>query len=609
MCAHKSIKVAVLRARHDLSEPYLPERACIEMIMTNTRRTSVLNYWEAVTHDHLDFVGSALFPWVDIAIGTDDVSRGTQCTRALAATAALPGAILDGFDMFMVLSWPGQISMPNPLAGQPDQPDKIVVADLDGGAGPTLRGKPACALPVMTSNHTFMCHELGHLLGFRHSYGVLNNGIDWDGMAPFTEGEVYGDPYDIMSSATFGTRQLDPTLSRYRGSPTFIGPRIAEWHNPNAFSMGPPPAQAHLHLWDAAALGTHIAHRPVPAAGQTIRCTLTAAGRRGGVQLIAVHPGGEDPSGRGRCYVEYRQKGGWDAGLDVAGNDLARQAVVVHTLADTAESVRCWYRGRILVPLELDSDLMVAGTPLSVRVESADVAAGTVEIAISTGANRGIELYQRGGDEVITVLNPQSMSTPCGDPITYGTHITQSLYHYQPVSYGFGGTGAPDAAPLRATWTVGGVQAMGANGTLEAPTPEGTFTVTYAIDPITAELSLSSRGGEKYRAEVIVTMTEADGTGATTATTVFAPLGYYDGHGPGDSQKISRCMAKYAKSARLHLRDYLIPPGPNPLLRDRVDRINQERMPNVITRAAVRNVGAARALAALTAMRYGVRNR
>ena len=580
------------------------------MMLTNAHRTAVLNYWEDVTDGHLDFVDSALFPWVDIDISADDVSRETQCARAFDATQALPGAILDGFDVFVVLSWPGQLTLPNPLAGKPGQPATIL-ADFDGGAGPVVQDKPACALPIMTGNHTFMSHEVGHTLGFHHSYGVLNNGIDWDGKAPFNQGEVYGDPYDIMSSASFGARWLDPAVTHYSGDPEFAGPIVADWPNPAAFTMGPPPARAHVHLWDPAALRPqHILHKTVPVGGQTERFTLAAAGgRTGGAQLAVLHPIGEDADGRGRCYIEYRQQGGWDAGLDVAGKDLSRQAVVVHTLADTDEGVRCWYRGRILVPLELDSDLMVAGTPLTVQVEGADVEAGTVDIAVTTGVARGIDIHSRGRDDIITVINPQALSTPCGDPITYGTFITQTQYFYQPVSYGFGGIGAPDAAPLKARWTVAGVEAVGASGSLEAPTPDGAFTIEYAVDPITAELSLSSRGGEKYRVDVTVTMSEADGSGATTATMVFAAKGFFEGYAPGDLEKLDRCMFKYAKRAKLRLRDYLIPPGPDPTGLDRADRINQARMQQVIAQVATQHPGPASALAALTALRYGVRGR
>ena len=234
---------------------------------------------------------------------------------------------------------------------------------------------------------------------------------------------------------------------------------------------------------------------------------------------------------------------------------------------------------------------------------------GTVDIAVSTGVDRGVDIHSQGSDDIIDVINPQALGTPCGDRITYGTFITQSQYFYQPVSYGFGGAGAPDAAPLIARWTIAGIEAVGPSGSLDAPTPDGTFTIEYAIDPVTAELSLSSGGGQKYRVDVTVTMTEADGSGATTATVVFAAKGYYDGYAPGDLEKLERCMFKYAKSAKLRLRDYLIPPGPDPSGLDLVDRINQLRMQQLIGQVAAQHPGAASALAALTALRYGVRGR
>ena len=90
---------------------------------------------------------------------------------------------------------------------------------------------------------------------------------------------------------------------------------------------------------------------------------LSAAGGSGGqIKLLALHPADEDAQGRGRCYVEYREAIGWDAGLDASGSDLGRQAVVVHALADTPdEGVRCWYRGQLPIPLGTEITLPVAG--------------------------------------------------------------------------------------------------------------------------------------------------------------------------------------------------------------------------------------------------------
>ena len=96
--------------------------------------------------------------------------------------------------------------------------------------------------------------------------------------------------------------------------------------------MGPAPARAHLHLWDAASLQNTVRNVAVPNAG-----------------------------------TSYRER--LDAGLDSSGSDLGRQAVVVHALADTPdEGVRCWYRGQLPIPLGTESTLAIAGTRLVVKV-------------------------------------------------------------------------------------------------------------------------------------------------------------------------------------------------------------------------------------------------
>jgi hypothetical protein len=281
--------------------------------------------------------------------------------------------------------------MDNPMAGQPGQPAKIAYS-FDGGTGGGVSdGKAACVLPVMSSDHTFMVHEVGHVLGFKHTYGVWNNGIEWDNQPPWDQGQVYGDPYDIMSSASFGTRNRDSTLPQYIGSPAFAGPAVSGWPNPKAVNMGPAPARAHVHLWDDKAIpAKRVRHIQTPG-GNVISARIYAAGaHQGSPELIVIHPQNEDSAGRGRCYLEYRAKGGWDQGTDLGGTDLARQALVAHTLADAAgDGVRCWYRGRILVPLEADTDLDVAGTSLTVRAVYADEEAGYVDVK-SERASRAV---------------------------------------------------------------------------------------------------------------------------------------------------------------------------------------------------------------------------
>ena len=59
--------------------------------------------------------------------------------------------------------------------------------------------------PPVWEDFTYFCHEVGHTIGFVHSYGIPNTGADWDGaLNGWMFSPVYGDPYDLMSSASFG---------------------------------------------------------------------------------------------------------------------------------------------------------------------------------------------------------------------------------------------------------------------------------------------------------------------------------------------------------------------------------------------------------------------
>jgi hypothetical protein len=576
----KRVKLGIMRARHDPNVPYISDAACIAMMMSNPASRAVLDYWAFVTDGYLDFRDTALMPWVDITLTAGDTGRNTQLAKAYAATAALPNAVMDGFDGWAVLTLPGTVTIANPAAGQPGQP-AVIEAGIDGGTGSLPNGQAGAALPVMSSDHTFMCHEIGHVLGFKHTYGVWNNGIDWDGIAPFDQGQVYGDPFDIMSSATFGTRSLDPTMTRYFGNPTFPGPAVDGWPNTGAFTMGPEPARAHVHLWDPAAVpaGT-VRNVHTPVGNEVVRVNLVAAGRHGRAgQLAVIHPLGEDPQGRGRCYIEYRERINWDQGLDLSGGDLARQAVVVHTLADsTGDGVRCWYRGHIVVPLETDTDLTVEGTPYVVRVLDFDADTGRVELEISLSAPRTVYVDKQNYETLLAESDPRPMSTPCGERIVSASRTWQTTTHLHPSTRGYGGHGTPGVVSPVIRWTVGGTPIGPGDGAVSVPTEDGVFTVQYELNAATAVLVLVGRGGEKYTTEVVCTATEADGSNAVSRTEVFDPVGWTKGFTPADLAKLDDCMAERFQEVRIRPRDWFVEPEPDPLRFGVRDQINEMRL-------------------------------
>lgn len=411
----RNVRLGIIRARHDTTVPVIPDQACISMCMTG--KNSLFRFWRNTTRNHLDFLDSPLFPWIDITLGAD-TSRGAQAKAAVDALRARfpdppPLAELDGL---VVLTHPGNRTMPNPLAGQPNQPAMVTVG-FDGGTT-SFAGLPVAVLPVMSSDHTFMCHEIGHVLGFVHSFGLDNNGTDWDPSdANIIVGPEYGSPYDLMSSASFGSRWLG-TGPLYQASPTFVGPSVPNWPFPGAVAMGPHLARANLHLTMPDALAGRVIDVGFPAPGATVNARIVPTAASDGNCLLILRPPGEPANGVGRVYVEYRTLSDWDRGMDPLGPDRARIGVVVHSIVDQpGAGPRIWYRGAI-PNVSVDRDVAVAMTPLVVRATNAGDEG--VDLAITSGAARRVEIVRGNhSDDMLGVIGElQNTMTVCGDPVS-----------------------------------------------------------------------------------------------------------------------------------------------------------------------------------------------
>jgi hypothetical protein len=518
-----------------------------------TGNYALLKYWRNTTRNHLDFLDSPMFPWVDMTLGAD-TSRDAQATAAIEAlrTEFPDPPPLAGLDGLIVLTLPGAFKMANPRRGQPGQPDTVTVG-FDGGFT-TIEGLPVAVIPVMTSDHTFMCHEIGHVLGFEHSFGLDNNGTDWNrGDANIIVGPEYGSPYDLMSSASFGSRWLG-TGPRYSASPTFTGPAIPGWPNDRAFSMGPHLARANLHLQMPEALAGRVIDVGFPAPGATVNARIVPASASSGYCLLILRPPGEPPNGAGRVYVEYRTRSGWDRGMDPLGPDLAREGVVVHSVVDQPNAgPRVWYRGSIPT-VSVDRDVAVAST--SLVVSAANAGADGVDVSVTTGAVRRVEIVRGNhSDNMMGVIGElQNTTTLCGDPVRKGTFATSTFSQFGVRTTGFGGGGGPGVPALTVKWTVGGVS-VGAGpyaaltGTVEVPFGDVTFSVEYVIDPAVFELALTSRGGERFEVPVVVTVT-GDGTTLTASDTFTAP-GWFDGLHPEDEEIVGECLKGIADRYRV----------------------------------------------------------
>lgn len=543
-------KIAVLRGRHDSSAvQYSPalEQACQEMLVksVNPQRDAVLEYWSDNTDGTLQFEVTFL-PWVEVGFTTADVSatnanidRMTSYNKVKAATLVLPAKPdLSGYDGFICLVAPGD-SIPNPQAGQAGQPATF---PFDGGSNrDSQTSRPVCVYPIANSSHTFMCHEFGHLLGW----------FDDDGIAWRPGDTGYGDPFSIMSAEAFAGAR-----------PTFAGTPVANWPNAAAKNrMGPAPSRAVIHYRNPAAQrASFVKQLAVPNDAVAPVRLFAAYADNGAPRLLFVDPDVPNTYTIGRMYLEYRDVRKWDRGLDIDGNALDRRSVVVHVAAmrpapdlgaGDAIGNRCYYRGRIVVPAEIDSDLKIAGTPFTVRVVDADVDAGWVDVKITRSDPVGFEIEVSGHDDIAGHEGPiEEKRTPCGDYLHYATWLTIARYALRPVVWGLGGATTPTgtlAAPPTVRWRVGGVDIAAGwlGGRLSGcQSPQGTFDINFSIDDAGTLHLDSTAAGQAYQMPIAATASDAASGISVSTQATFPAHGRFHGLRPKERTALLRCMQR-----------------------------------------------------------------
>jgi hypothetical protein len=340
-------------------------------------------YWQDTTEGLLDLSGSHVFPWLTLGI-----NQPTMWTaRKVILDAAVEAATTAGIDL---RPFAGLIVMaiPNLIPGTNQ-------ATLDTGAhsgslriGQLVLFELPAALLSEGDDHDFMAHEVGHVLGFNHSWTANPQWTPDSGLA--TE---YGDPYCIMSG-----RQSEWVAP---ADPSFAVP--ATYRN----GMGARPSASLLtHSvpeWEATGHVKRLASS-VQNVSQTVR--LYALDTKQKPSVVAV----EYPNLFPTVYTaEYRRPLGWDAGVT--------QSVVIHTITRTGAPWATFtpiYRAAIPIPLGARSDWADPFENIALVVDAVaddqswvDLRIGNASIA-GRAASARIESWQwdrepgdRGSDVVI----------------------------------------------------------------------------------------------------------------------------------------------------------------------------------------------------------------
>lgn len=566
-------RLAIVRATEPGFVPTPALEAAVQALIIANDRTALrpggdaaLQYWTDVTSGHLQFQPT-LLPWVTTAFRDGDavgtppgVPRSTILTRAWDALSARPDAPdLGDFDGLLVLLFPGASLSLRRADGS------TASAPFEGGSCSFGR-LTAAVVPVghPAHTHSFITHELGHVIGLPDAQGIwrwtAEPTIEDPGAGYWSGG--YGDPLDIMSAQAW-----------VGGDPTTSGEPEPAWPLRDVRRrMGPAPSLALLHAQDrdnvpAASVQTwHAGDAP------SRRFRLQPAYGDDGTRLLVVHPQRRaEPlpeDGLGRLYVEYRDRRGWDQGLGDGANDvLARSSVVVHLVAPLAGAApQVAYRGSIAVPLDVDADVQVAGSPFTVRVTDVIQRSNAVMVEISRGLAPHFEIDEelrssrerRPSGHLANGILAESR-TPCGDRVRRVDWPTRTEARYTPLAWGHGGSGllrfgdaprheagSPDVQPaLTLQWSLGGVALRQHRGVVEVPTPGGSVVVEYEVSRADRSLTVSSASGVAVDG-LAARATLVDHVLGTTSTAErsFRAAGRYTGVHPHDIAALLRCTLR-----------------------------------------------------------------
>jgi hypothetical protein len=485
-----------------LSTPFSNE--LIHALFDETTNFSLLRYWREVSGGELDFAPS-VHPEIIMLEGQTYIDK--LLTGRGAGFAGNVVQIMFDLDMdlrpydayaFFVLGY----------------------KEVDGGAYAFLladRMRPYCVLGD-SSSHTFMAHEMGHVLGLGHPF-------DTRSVADPKLGE-YGDPTCIMSAEGFGGR--GPYFSQPKGQRLFAHPLANFWNR-----LGPGVSPASVWRYSPTFPAPLASTLELPRNAPPTAVRLVRAGTAG-TQLVTMPTGGANTW----HTVEYRPSTGWDRAMH---DDLA--GVVIHQMRGSigaAADGQGWPKiepvciaGNIRLPSTGDLDW--SNGDIAVRI--VEVTPGWVDLMV--GSRAMTDSFARIGDTTLEThhvsdTDAERVSVPrCGPNCRTQTyiarHTTNSVILTTEVQAA--GFGQPAVrweingvtTNVWATATVGDTDTLTLPVIVEVPTALGKTSQEYRFIDISYtaignKLTLNFPDGDgTYGVTIVAECTEDPaGTGATT---------------------------------------------------------------------------------------------